>query len=87
MDARQAKAALSLKINKTDANDGEGLAQLLRMGFFREVRVKGWEAMRIRTLLDLANQLRGALRTFGLSLGTSGGGRKFEAEVRAHPAR
>lgn len=95
MDARQAKAALSLRINKTDANDAEGLAQLLRTGFFREVRVKGWEAMRIRTLvrarhgllrtqLDLANQLRGALRTFGLLLGTGGGARKFEADVRAH---
>lgn len=96
MDARQAKAALSLKINKTDANDAEGLAQLLRTGFFREVRVKSWEAMRIRTLvrarcgllrtqLDLANQIRGALRTFGLMLGT-GGARRFEAEVRGHLA-
>lgn len=96
MDARQAKAALSLKINKTDANDAEGLAQLLRTGFFREVRVKSWDAMRIRTLvrarcgllrtqLDLANQIRGALRTFGLMLGT-GGARRFEAEVRGHLA-
>jgi transposase len=96
MDARQTKAALSLKINKTDANDAEGLAQLLRTGFFREVRVKGWDAMQVRTLigtrrrlvrteLDLANQLRGALRTFGLMLG-KGGGRRFEAAVREHLA-
>ena len=35
MDARQAKAALSCRVNKTDANDAEGLAQLLRTGFFR----------------------------------------------------
>jgi transposase len=40
MDARQAKAALSCRVNKTDANDAEGLAQLLRTGFFRQVRVK-----------------------------------------------
>jgi transposase len=96
MDARQAKAALSLKINKTDANDAEGLAQLLRTGLFREVRVKSWGAMLIRTLvrarygllrtqLDLANQLRGALRTFGLMLGT-GGARRFDAQVREHLA-
>src|SRR5262245_15777728 len=39
MDARQAKAVLSVRPNKTDANDAEGLAQLLRTGFFREVRV------------------------------------------------
>jgi transposase len=51
MDARQAKAALSLKINKTDANDACGLAQLLRTGLFRKVRVKGWDDMRVRTLV------------------------------------
>jgi transposase len=96
MDARQAKAALSMKINKTDANDAEGLAQLLRTGFFREVRVKGWDAMRVRTLvrarsgllraqLDLANQLRGGLRTFGLMLGSGAAGR-FELQVRKHLA-
>src|SRR4051795_10392454 len=31
MDARQAEAALSCRIDKTDANDAEGLAQLLRL--------------------------------------------------------
>ena len=92
MDARQAKAALSVRINKTDANDAEGLAQLLRTGFFRQVRVKSKGAMLVRTLLsarrqlvrtglDLANQIRGLLRTFGLLL-PRGGGRAFEAAVR-----
>lgn len=94
MDARQAKAALSLKINKTDANDAQGLAQLLRTGLFREVRVKGWDDMRVRTLvrarrtilrmqLDLANAIRGSLRTFGLMLG-GGGAHAFERQVRDH---
>jgi transposase len=32
MDARHAKAALSLQINKTDANDAFGLAQVVRTG-------------------------------------------------------
>jgi len=70
MDARQAKAALSCRINKTDANDAEGLAQLLRTGFFRQVRVKSGGTMLVRTLLsarrqlvrtelDLADQIRG----------------------------
>jgi len=92
MDARQAKAALSIKINKTDANDAEGLAQLLRTGFFRQVRVKSQGTMLIRTLLsarrqlvrtglDLANQIRGLLKIFGLLL-PRGGGRLFEAAVR-----
>ena len=92
MDARQAKAALSCKINKTDANDAEGLAQLLRTGFFRQVRVKAEATMLVRTLLsarrqlvrtelDLANQIRGLLKIFGLLL-PRGGGRRFEAAVR-----
>src|SRR5215207_5006482 len=89
MDARQAKAALSCRVNKTDANDAEGLAQLLRTGFFRQVRVKAPGTMLIRTLLsarrqlvrtglDLANQIRGLLKIFGLLL-PKGGGRLLEA--------
>ena len=77
---------------KTDANDAEGLAQLLRTGFFREVRVKSRGTMLVRTLLsarrqlvrtelDLANQIRGLLKIFGLLL-PRGGGRLFEAAVR-----
>ncbi|MDO9524031.1 MAG: IS110 family transposase [Gemmobacter sp.] len=100
MDARQAHAALSISINKTDANDAQGLAHLLRTGLFREVRVKGWEDMRkrallraratmLRCVLDLANAIRGALRTFGISLaaGTGNGGAKtFERRVVEHLA-
>jgi transposase len=93
MDARQARAVLSVRPNKTDGNDAEGLAQLLRTGFYREVRVKSWDGMLIRTLVtarrqlvrsevDLANQIRGILRTFGLALPPGGGGRQFEAAVR-----
>ena len=92
MDARKAKAALSCRVNKTDANDAEGLAQLLRTGFFRQVRVKSEATMLVRTLLsarrqlvrtglDLANQIRGLLKIFGLFL-PRGGGRVFEAAVR-----
>ena len=51
MDARQARAVLQVRPNKTDANDAEGLAQLLRTGFYREVRVKSWDAMLIRNLV------------------------------------
>ena len=34
-----------MKVNKTDANDAEGLAHLVRAGWYREVRVKGRSAM------------------------------------------
>ncbi len=32
LDARHAKKALDMKVNKTDANDAEGLAHLVRAG-------------------------------------------------------
>lgn len=32
LDARHAKAALSMRMNKTDRNDARGLAELIRMG-------------------------------------------------------
>lgn len=40
IDARHTQAALSMRINKTDRNDAQGLAQLMRMGWYREVKVK-----------------------------------------------
>jgi hypothetical protein len=41
-DARHAKAALSLQINKSDSNDAFGLAQVA--GWFREMAVKSMDA-------------------------------------------
>jgi transposase len=90
LDARHAKAALSLRLNKTDANDAEGLAQIVRTGWYRQVQVKSLDSHLIRTLLaaglvamhrDVANQIRGALKTFGLVLGKVAAG-TFEARVR-----
>src|SRR5437588_7108241 len=77
MDARHAKAALSLQINKTDANDAFGLAQVVRTGWYREVAVKSMDAHTLRMLLvarsrlvsqrqATANPIRGLLKTFGL---------------------
>ncbi len=37
IDARHAKAALAMQLNKTDANDAVGLAQIVRTGWYREV--------------------------------------------------
>jgi transposase len=92
LDARQAKAALNMKTNKTDANDAEGLAHLVRSGWYREVRVKSRSAMLARALitaraqllriaLDLSNQIRGMMKTFGLVV-PKGAGRIFEHHVR-----
>lgn len=92
IDARHAKAALDMAPNKTDANDADGLAQLAEIGFFREVRVKGFDSMLTRTLVavrtrlvriatELSNQIRGLMKTFGL-LVPAGKGSTFERNVR-----
>ena len=78
--------------NKTDANDADGLAHLSEVGFFREVRVKGFDSMLARTLVaarnklvkittELSNQIRGLMKTFGLVV-PSGKGSTFERHAR-----
>jgi len=92
IDARHAKAALDMATNKTDANDADGLAHLAEVGFFREVRVKGFDSMLTRTLvaarirlvgitIELSNQIRGVMKTFGLII-PPGKGSNFERNVR-----
>jgi len=44
LDARHAKAALALQLNKSDRNDARGLAQIVRTGWYREVAVKSWDS-------------------------------------------
>jgi len=93
IDARHAKAALDMAANKTDSNDADGLAELAEVGFFREVRVKGFDSMLTRTLVmartrlvrmmtELSNQIRGVMKTFGLVV-PAGRGSVFETNVRA----
>ena len=77
LDARHASAALKMQMNKTDQNDAEGLAQIMRTGWYRSVHVKSLDAHRARALLGaraqlvgmttrLSNHIRGVLKTFGL---------------------
>ena len=93
LDARHAQAALSMRINKTDRNDAAGLAQLIRMGWYREVQVKqlaahgdgallASRALLVRQRCELENQIRGLLKNFGLRVRATTGG-KFEQSVRA----
>src|SRR5260221_4079238 len=71
------KAVLSVRMNKSDQNDARGLAELVRVGWFREVRVKSEESQRIRSILvawsrlvsirrDIENQVRSMLKEDGL---------------------
>src|ERR1700704_5571382 len=76
LDARHACAALKMQINKTDQNDAEGLAQIIRTGWYRSVHVKSFESHRARALLGARIQLIGM--TTRLS-NTSGGCSKRSA--------
>ena len=93
LNARHAKAALSMQLNKSDRNDARGLAQIVRTGWYREVMVKSMDSQLVRSLLttraqlvrmrvDLANQIRGVLKPFGLVTG-KGGGQPFMERVRS----
>ncbi len=57
MDARHAKAGLSVQVNKTDENDALGLAQLVRTGWYREVKVKSLGSHLVRGVLGARGQL------------------------------
>ncbi|MER8516379.1 IS110 family transposase [Mesorhizobium sp. M1060] len=82
IDARHAKAALSVRMNKSDENDARGLAELVRVGSYREVKVKSAERQATRSMLvtrsrlvgirrDLENQVRARLKEYGLLFGRS----------------
>jgi transposase len=79
--ARHAKKALSARVNKSDVNDAESLAQLCRTGWFKAVHMKAGAthvdraALKIRAQMitsrnAFANQLRGMLKLFGLRMGS-----------------
>jgi transposase len=92
LETRQVKAALSAMVVKTDRKDARGIAQLLRMGWFRPVHCKSLPAQETRALLagrkllqskllDLEFSIRGILRGFGLKVGPVSKGR-FVARIR-----
>jgi hypothetical protein len=63
IEARHAQKILNEKLNKTDANDADGLARLAEAGFHKAVRVKSFDAMLARTLLGARNRLLDVSRT------------------------
>jgi hypothetical protein len=77
------KAALSAMTMKTDKHDDRGIAQLMRLGWFKPVHLKTLLAQDVRALLtvrklpvekqrDVDNSLRDTLRGFGLKVGRVG---------------
>jgi transposase len=51
LETRHVKAALSAMVVKTDRKDARGIAQLLRMGWYRPVHRKSPDAQEVRALL------------------------------------
>jgi len=91
LDSRHAHRVLSMKRNKNDRNDARGLADLLRLGWYREARVRSIDAQFVRSLLlsrqqllksrrAIENQIRGALKTLGV-ITSSTKGRGFMPRV------
>jgi hypothetical protein len=62
------KAALSAMMVKTDRRDALGLAQLIRLGWFRSVHAKSIGSQEVRALLVARKQLLGRLIDVELSI-------------------
>ena len=100
LETRHVRTALQTMPVKSDRNDARGIAQLMRLGWFRPVHCKSMAAQETRALLaarkllqaklhDIELSLRGILRGFGLKVGPTTPVR-FEARIRelagGHPS-
>ena len=92
LETRHVRDAFKAMPVKTDRKDARGIAQLMRLGWFRPVHCKSVPAQEIRALLtarklvqgkrhDVEMSLRGILRGFGLKIGKTTP-RNFESRVR-----
>ena len=92
LETRHVRAAFRTMPVKTDRTDARGIAQLMRLGWFRPVHCKSISAQETRAVLaarrlmkdkqhDVELSLRGLLRNFGLKLGKVTPG-TYEARVR-----
>src|ERR1700739_4778300 len=80
LETRHVRRAFEMMPVKSDRNDARGIAQLMRLGWFRPVHCKSMDAQEVRAMLtarkliqtklhDIENSLRGILRGFGLKVG------------------
>jgi transposase len=99
LETRHVRKAFEAMPVKSDRNDARGIAQLMRLGWFRPVHCKSMGAQETRALLtarklvqsklrDVENSLRGILRGFGLKVGKTtelGFAGRIEGLVAGHP--
>ncbi|HLY91551.1 MAG TPA: transposase, partial [Acetobacteraceae bacterium] len=92
LETRHVRRAFEIMPVKTDKKDVRGIAQLMRLGWFRPVHCKSLPAQEIRAVLtarkilqsklhDIDLCLRGILRGFGLKVGKTTP-RTFAARIR-----
>jgi transposase len=92
LETRHVRDAFKAMPVKTDRKDARGIAQLMRLGWFRAVHCKSLPAQEMRALLttrkllqtknhDVEMSLRGVLRGFGLKVGPTTP-RTFSSRVR-----
>ena len=99
LETRHVRDAFKAMPVKSDRNDARGIAQLMRLGWFRPVHCKSIEAQETRAILtarkllqsklrDVENSLRGVLRGFGLKVGKTTEGSfadRIRELVAGHP--
>jgi transposase len=100
LETRHVHDAFKAMPVKSDRNDARGIAQLMRLGWFRPVHCKSLPAQETRAVLtarkllqsklrDLENSVRGILRGFGLKVGKTTA-RSFAGRIRelvaGHPS-
>src|ERR1700733_13706645 len=92
LETRHVHDAFKAMPVKSDRNDARGIAQLMRLGWFRPVHCKSIGAQELRAMLtarkliqsklrDVENSLRGILRGFGLKVGHTTA-RSFAVRIR-----
>ena len=100
LETRHVRDAFKAMPVKTDRKDARGIAQLMRLGWFRPVHCKSMAAQEMRAMLtarklvqaklhDVEMSLRGILRGFGLKVGKTTP-RRFEGRIKelvaGHPS-
>jgi transposase len=100
LETRHVHDAFKAMLVKSDRNDARGIAQLMRLGWFRPVHCKSMDAQEVRAVLtarklvqtkrlDIENSLRGILRGFGLKVGKTtdrGFAGRIRELVKGHPS-
>ena len=92
LETRHVRAAFKTMPVKSDRNDARGIAELMRVGWFRPVHCKSLAAQEMRAqltarkliqskLFDVEMNLRGILRGFGLKVGPTTP-KRFDRRIR-----